>query len=50
MEKKGLENFINKQVELEEKIVKLVGEVTENVKNANKNFASKYWTGLSKTC
>jgi len=33
MEKEGLENFINRQVELEEKIVKLVGEVTENVKN-----------------
>ncbi len=33
MEKEVLENFINKQVELEEKIVKLVGEVTENVKN-----------------
>ena len=33
MKREGLENFINRQVELEEKIVKLVGKVTENVKN-----------------
>lgn len=33
MKKEEFEDFLNKQVELEERIVKLVKEVTENVKN-----------------